>query len=160
MFAFPSWGDPVQQWVWSGAVASVDFRNLGAYRLLLVEMFGLSHNSGTPDLEVLVSANNGTSWMGSGEYGRAGVSLGTLSFVVANITAVTPATYSARIELNNLNQDMQSVARINGGRVNNTGSTQTAMGFTTNSNKLNALRLQFSTGTNILTGQAYVYGKQ
>lgn len=160
MYVFPSWGDPIQQFVFTGGVASVDFLNLGNYRMVLLEMFGISHNAGTPNLEVLISTNNGGTWLGAGEYGRAGVSAGTLSFVVASTTAVTPATYSARIELNNFNQARQSVARINGGRDNNNASTQTSMGFTVNSNILNAVRTQWSTSTNILSGSIYAYGKQ
>lgn len=160
MFVFPSWGAPVQQWTYSGGVAFVDFLNLDPYRIVLSEMFGLSHNSGTPNLEVLISTNNGGTWLGAGEYGRAGASVGNLSFVVASVCAVTPATFSARIEINNFNQARQSIARINGGRDNNASATQTAVGFTVNGNALNAIRLQWSTGTNILSGQAFVYGKQ
>jgi len=163
---FASWGNPVAPpVVVSAGVASVDFiYGLNVYRELMLQIIGATHNSGTPDLELLWAADASTgspTWQGVGNYNRAGYAqASTASLILCDTTAVTPAAYGAVVELYSWNIAQRTWVSIGGGRDNSNSSKQTQPGFQTNSEALDGLRVQWSTGTDILAGTFTLYGKQ
>lgn len=155
---FP-WPEPFDFREAVSGVATVDFYDLYDYRLLLFEIFGASHGAATPNLEVLISLDDGVTWLSTGEYGRYGTNEGTLSWVLVNDAATSPATHYARLEINNANQLARSLARINGGQSNTAAGLQTAPGIQENEGVITAVRFQWTGGaTNFTAGDFFGYG--
>lgn len=159
---FASWGNP-RAIVTLGGETEVIFTNsshsISLFRELGLQCFSLTHNSGTPNLELLWSDDDGGTWLATG-YNRAGVSAGTSSFVLCSTAAATPAAYSAAVVIYQFNVARQSWVDINGGRDNSATGTQVQGGFQTAAAALSGVRIRWSSDTPILAGAIYLYGKQ
>lgn len=156
-----AWGPPIQSWTFGVPVASIPFLNLSLYNRLLFDIQDVQHNSGTPDLAVQVSEDNGVTWVsGAGDYIRWGVTLtGQTSIIMASAVAVTPVVSSGLLIINNFNVARKASLGINGGRNGASTGAQQMGGRVNRAIARSAAQLIWSSGTNFVTsGAVDLYG--
>lgn len=156
---FSTWGTPIQTWTFGAPIAAVPFLNLGLYNRLLLELQGVQHNSGTPDLAVQASEDNGITWLSAANnYIRWGVALtGQTSIIMASAVPVTTPT-SGMLTFNSFNVARKSTLSINGGRDGVATGAQQMGGRVDRAIARNAVQAIWSTGTNFTAGTINLYG--
>ena len=153
------WGPPIQTWTYASGVAEVDFTNLGLNNRIMIEIEDVRHGSGTPDLWVQVTEDNGASWVSSsGNYVRWGVALTNQSAIVMASAIPTSTATSGMLILNSFNATRKSTLSINGGRDGSASGVKQMGGRVDRAVARNGVRLLWSTSTNIVAGSINIYG--
>lgn len=147
----------------SGA-SSADFTNLGSYAIIMAEYY-VTPGTNTDALQLLVSTNGGSSYLGSGNY-NAGINyyadnsttlnnINTTSYFPIGGPCVNVSNTSGYFNLNSLSGTTQIYGQSvwNDSTLGQFAISQYAGSSVTG---VNALRFKYSTGT--MSGQITLYG--
>jgi len=126
-------------------VPAIIFTDLNIYEDIIIDILGLQHNSGTPDIIAQLSSDNGSTW-DSTNYLCAG-NTGTNGFRLADALPVT-TDIAAALEILHFNKPVQTFANIRGGRIGVTTGRRSEPMYNTQNTVWNALRITNSTSTN------------
>lgn len=154
-----AWGPPIQTWAFGGALAAVQFKNLGLYNRILMEFEAVLPDAGTPDLAAQVSEDNGITWVnGAGNYVRWGVGLTAQTSIIMTTAVGVANPTSGMLIINSFNATRKATLGINGGRDGASSGLQQMGGRVDRAIARSAVQAIWSTGANFAAGVINLYG--
>lgn len=146
----PGWGEPIQTWTYSGAVANVDFINLGGYREILILGEGITFASSDGPV-VRVSSDNGSSYIATS------YEASTASTTYWDLGSAVTTAHGFDIHIYDFNTSRKPIYVAQGVRIG-VGSNQ--RWGTRAAGPYNAVRILGASGTNLSAGSIRVYGRR